>query len=751
MKKYFPNQQSRLIILLVYIGIFFIANFLAFDQVLPKGDSAGLWFYTGLASIVLGNFLVTPLYIKPVDAISYAVASIIALYLVDEWGKWLLLEKLIYVLLLIFLFLIVIFSFIAIIFKDSSNSVLQKTSNSCMVLSDIFGNQKIVFSSVILFALIIFHRQEPKQFFIITMTWIIVTILTPEDTLYELIFKIRKIWNRKIAPQTIGNVIAYQNPKIILVRLSSKEHIDFGTPLINNDPFSPPKLSLALDYIGRDEALLLRCLEIPTSQETKEIIKGFSNFILPNSIAQINVDLRDYIENVSIFANLQDFIGLVTKDSSIDTLYFEIIVDRDIHEGILVEVEINHTPVIYQVIDGFTKEEIVYKKNTFGYIRGKAKKIGMWDANEYKFIPIKWLPEPNSPVFIKTTEHYTPRIESIGHFPSTNYSVDIKNLEKAVTHNTAILGILGIGKSMLAIEYIERMLAAGIKVICLDLTNQYEKELGDYYDSTIEIERIKKIQEAGDKDRNTHSEDPEMGGSLPNLRQAIHEELLSFLNRDNKELLKIFNPAQITGTKQLSDPRSFNQNGQWRRRASLWLVTPVEITQIITENVLLICQDEMTDSARVCLVYEEAHSLIPEWNTAACDGDKAATNATARAILQGRKFGLGCVLVTQRTANVTKTILNQCNTIFAMRTFDETGKNFLANYIGSDYATLLPSLSDRQAVFFGKASSCENPVLLRLNDQDEFRGIFREFFPPPNLSEIYDYGHHQQPSTQTDQ
>ena len=744
MNKYFPNQQSRLIMLLIYICIFFLTNFIAFDQILPVGDSAGLWFYTGLASIVLGNFLVTPLYIKPVDAISYSVASIIALYLVNEWGQWLLLEKLIYAILLIFLFLIVIFSFIAIIFKDSSNEFLQNISNSCRVLSDIFGNQKIVFSSVILFALVIFHRQEPKQFFFITMAWIIVTIINPEDSLYKLIYRIRKIWSRKNVPQVIGNVIAYQNPKITLVRLSAKKHIDFGTPLINNDPFAPPRLSLALDYIGRDEALLLRCLEIPTPQETKKIIKDYSDFILPNSVAQINNDFKEYLENVSVFQNLTEFIGLVTKDSSIETLFFEIIVDKDIREGILVEVQINDKPVIYQVIDGYTKEEIVYQKNTFGYIRGKAKKIGMWDVNENKFIPIKWLPEINSPVMIKTTEDYTPRIESIGHFPSTNYSVDIQDLGIAVTHNTAILGILGIGKSMLAIEYIERMLAVGIKVICLDLTNQYEKELDDYYDSPIEIERIKKIQEAGDKDRDAFTEDPERGGSLPNLRQAIQEALLSFLSRDNKELLKIYNPAQITGTKQLSDPKTFQRNGQWMRRASLWSVTPVEITQIITENVLLICQDEMTESARVCIVYEEAHSLVPEWSTTACEGDKTATNATARAILQGRKFGLGCVLVTQRTANVTKTILNQCNTIFAMRTFDDTGKNFLANYIGSDYASLLPSLSERQAVFFGKASSCENPVLLRLNDQNEFREIFRNSFPPPNLSEIYDNDHCQQ-------
>ena len=91
---------------------------------------------------------------------------------------------------------------------------------------------------------------------------------------------------------------------------------------------------------------------------------------------------------------------------------------------------------------------------------------------------------------------------------------------------------------------------------------------------------------------------------------------------------------------------------------------------------------------------------------------------------------MGALVITQRTANVTKTILNQCNTIFAMRTFDDTGKDFLGNYIGSDYAAVLPSLQPRHAVVFGKASSCENPVLVRLNDQIDFREQFREAHPP---------------------
>ena len=55
------------------------------------------------------------------------------------------------------------------------------------------------------------------------------------------------------------------------------------------------------------------------------------------------------------------------------------------------------------------------------------------------------------------------------------------------------------------------------------------------------------------------------------------------------------------------------------------------------------------------------------FNSIVVKDDSNHANGTAKVILQGRKYGLGCIIVTQRTANVTKSILNQCNTIFALR------------------------------------------------------------------------------------
>ena len=396
----------------------------------------------------------------------------------------------------------------------------------------------------------------------------------------------------------------------------------------------------------------------------------------------------------------------------------------------MVETRIGEQIVAYQVVNGLTKEEIVYQKNTFGYARAQAQKIGEWDPQTNRFRLAKWLPEPNSPVFLKAVGIFEPRADTIGHFPGTSYGVALRKengqetgIQSLVTHNTAILGILGVGKSSLALELVERIMAEQIKVICLDLTNQYSNELSPYYDPKSEEISIQSLKAIGSSGKTKVKQNVEEGGSIREFSIALANDLRKFLEPKNPARLKIFNPAQFEVWRQDSRP--------YKETASMASLTAAEVTQIISEAILqLLAEQGMTEKARACIVYEEAHSLVPEWNSAVAEGDRSAANGTARAILQGRKYGLGCVLITQRTANVTKTILNQCNTVFAMRTFDETGKEFLANYLGRDYANVLPSLEERHAVFFGRASACETPVLIRLNDRADFIRVFRKSDAP---------------------
>jgi DNA helicase HerA-like ATPase len=291
--------------------------------------------------------------------------------------------------------------------------------------------------------------------------------------------------------------------------------------------------------------------------------------------------------------------------------------------------------------------------------------------------------------------------------------VDVQQL---VTHNTAILGILGVGKTFLALELVERMLVAGIRVIVLDLTNQYAAHLAPYYDANAEQPNIDSLKAKGPAGKANYKPIVSEGGSVQAFQAELKLQLSNFM-ADANARLRIYNPTAFEVWKQ--DSKLYSGT------ATMAQLTPTEITRIITEIALELCSTTITDQAKLCIVYEEAHSLIPEWNAVASEGDKAATNGTAKAILQGRKYGLGCLVITQRTANVTKTILNQCNTVFALRVFDSTGMEFLRNYIGDDYSGILSTLENRHAIVFGRASSCSDPVLVRLNDRDKFLRLNR--------------------------
>ncbi len=724
------KQSTRLIFLCLYILLLFAINKLVFGSWLPESGEKGLWFYTAAASILLGNFLVTPFFTKPVDTLSYAVMAVMGIYLVNSLNTWLPIDILVFWVTLSLIFFILFSALVAIATKDSDSEFWQKISASSMVVSNYLGNHRVIFSAVFLFALIVFHRQSPKEMFLLSITWALLVVIEPDKHLWNIIERFKGIWAKRELLSSIGKISAYQSPRIILLNQREGVNTKFGTLITYKDSHSTVKIGLVLNYVGRNETLLLRALEI----ETNTIVKKEASRLIKKEASNtaFNFDLHpSYKKDISELSRLDELVGIVDQGTSIERLEFEIINESDISEGRLVEVEINGQEVIYQIMDGLTKEEIVSQKNKYGYARGTANKIGKWNSENKKFELVQWLPRINTPVYLKTTLVPKPDLGTIGHFPQTNYNVSIHSISDLVTHNTAILGILGIGKSMLAIELVERMIAEGIKVICIDLTDQYSQQLSDFYDPIWSENCLEKIHEAGNYNSSAIDNSPKHGGSLPHLTQALENDIEDFIHNDFNHYLKIYNPSELTGTKQTTAPKSYESYTdegakKWERSAPIWDLTPVEITSIITEATLKNVQDKMSSTARVCLVFEEAHSLVPEWSSAADEGDKFATNKTSRAILQGRKYGLGCLLITQRTANVTKTILNQCNSIFAMRTFDDTGKAFLANYIGSEYSSKLSSLKARHAVYYGKSSSCENPVLIRLNDQEQFQKIFRK-------------------------
>ncbi len=79
------SQRTRLVILITYVLGLLVASKLALNTWLPPTTEKGVWFYSALAALLLGNLLVTPFFTKPADTISYSVAAAIALLAVNVW------------------------------------------------------------------------------------------------------------------------------------------------------------------------------------------------------------------------------------------------------------------------------------------------------------------------------------------------------------------------------------------------------------------------------------------------------------------------------------------------------------------------------------------------------------------------------------------------------------------------------------------------------------------------------------------
>lgn len=112
----------------------------------------------------------------------------------------------------------------------------------------------------------------------------------------------------------------------------------------------------------------------------------------------------------------------------------------------------------------------------------------------------------------------------------------------------------------------------------------------------------------------------------------------------------------------------------------------------------------------VLIVCEEAHRYVGQDETA---GFALSRIAISRIAKEGRKYGVSLCLVSQRPAELSTTILSQCNTIFALRMANEYDQNFVRRALpdsASGLLAALPALHSREAIAVGEGV----PVPMRL-------------------------------------
>ena len=108
----------------------------------------------------------------------------------------------------------------------------------------------------------------------------------------------------------------------------------------------------------------------------------------------------------------------------------------------------------------------------------------------------------------------------------------------------------------------------------------------------------------------------------------------------------------------------------------------------------------------IALFCDEAHLYIPERQSSS-GGEAFAVEAFERIAKEGRKYGVGLVVISQRPSEVNRTVLSQCNNLVAMRLTNGDDQNVVRRLLPDSlggFSDLLPILDTGEALVVGDAS-----------------------------------------------
>ena len=119
----------------------------------------------------------------------------------------------------------------------------------------------------------------------------------------------------------------------------------------------------------------------------------------------------------------------------------------------------------------------------------------------------------------------------------------------------------------------------------------------------------------------------------------------------------------------------------------------------------------------VVFVCEEAHRYVPDRGEAEY---AAAQTAIRRIAREGRKYGIGLMLVSQRPADIESTVISQCGTWIVLRLTNAADQQHVSRFLPdglSGMTKALPNLAQQEAIFVGEGAAM--PARVRIKDLQE--------------------------------
>src|SRR3989339_299141 len=668
------KRIKNLVYFILFAGALFIIRFLIIDRIFVNiGKDAQIWFTSGLLLIVLGTFVTEKYFTKPLDVIVNVITLFVVLSTLDNVSDFQLYWPLVAYSLMTAI--IAFLSFVLIDEEKDRNYLSQKIAHSANTVSSFFGSSKMLFS--IVFILSIFSYFVPYlegissvnkgQIAVLLMIafWGTAILIEPIDRkiIDPLLEKIRN----KSKPKLIGRIVKRLNPGILYIeQLPGSPNLKTGDIAIIDDinnSHTKEKLVFAMfiEELTADSKKYLHfnCLNQKELDVSKQIYLHKNTDEVPECVKELEV-----------YKNRDNIIGFVSTNSDIDVIKVKMIdgidENKTLKEGDLISVSFYKNSTKYQIINVETDSENIDGQSKKGSKTITAQQIGYWQDDKQKFTDTGWVPSVNSPVFIETaTDEIKMTNDScykVGIVPRSPYPIFI-DLEESVSHHIAVIGKTGTGKSRMAAKILEKMATDGFKVVILEVDRKHKQSLTTYINSEI-IE--------------------EQNSDTFDLSKTTKNVISINWQTDDKD--------KSTGTLNLS-----------------------EITANLIEKV--VAYQTLNEDQKICIAMEEAYDFIPESTFGDQGFGQKKVSRISQVVLKCRKHNIGFLIITQRTALVTKTILYQCHTIIALQSFDETSKNFMSAYINQKYLDSMSILPRFRAIVVGKGSSCDKPVIVDFFDE----------------------------------
>lgn len=652
-----------------------------------KGDFSfiyeDVWFSSGLLLTILLSLIDQPYFSKDSNIFTNAVTALLALILVKKH------DSVFWILAVIVAYLI-LSSYTLMWIRSKSLSDEGRLVQTIAKINRILGQPLVLFSAIFLWTAINAFSVDSPKFGMLFVFWMAFVVIGAS----ELSSVFSGLLSKKNEGNDIGEIFGIQSKNVLLVKLN-------GNKKISSKLFDFVEFKRSID----DKTRVGMIVDIYLLND-EQWIKVFSSKDMESSSRRENTNERiNHVYKIEIDESSKYrkyFVGIITENSTIERIKFTYNSKIEIKEGDLLELKINERKVLYQVIQGRTQVEPLELRNEVGFIVGEAIQLGEWQQEKGCFEPYGWVPPINTPVFTATdTDPITISSNeiSIGNIPSTNYPIVI-NKELAVTHHTAILGVTGTGKSVFSRHLIKQIASESTKVIVVDLTGEYSVKIPNLETIISNVtannifQRIEFIVTEMSKFANQR-DTKTINLYDHEIKEQIKSEILKFIQK--KENIGLFDIPEIS-----------NNCGN------------IEYTKYFFSVLFTMAKNNQLANKRVCVVLEEAHTVIPETSMLAVsdNASKASVNAIAQIALQGRKYNIGFIVIAQRTANVSKTILTQCNSMIVFKELDNTSCDFLSNYMSQDHIQMLPSLKSRQAVAVGKAFRSTTPLVFEVPNLD---------------------------------